>query len=259
MLKPYLLAAWLLTAAHCCAQDCAPVVPSEAGDCGNGFYAVREANMKAGREIYLFSGLGADERAYKELCFPADRTHFVRWIRPERNESIESYARRLSDSITAERPILIGLSFGGLIAIEVAKHIPTEKIILISSAKTRAEIPFYYRIAGRTGLYRLFPINMLRRPNRLSNWYFGAVTESDRRLLARILKDADPYMLRWGVKQLTSWKNTEVPERLRHIHGTSDHILPYRYIHCDVPVRGGGHFMTVNRADELAVEIAGLL
>ena len=34
---------------------------------------------------------------------------------------------------TSRNPILIGLSFGGMMCIEIAKLIPVEKVILISS------------------------------------------------------------------------------------------------------------------------------
>jgi pimeloyl-ACP methyl ester carboxylesterase len=95
------------------------------------------------KELYIFSGLGADERVFQQLDFSGFSTTFIKWIVPQDTETIENYATRLLDQITTTKPTLIGLSFGGLIAVEVAKQIDTEKVILIASAKTKNEIPFY--------------------------------------------------------------------------------------------------------------------
>ena len=99
------------------------------------------------KTVYVFSGLGADERVFHKIDFSGYDVHFIKWITPQKNESIESYALRLTSQITKPLPVLIGLSFGGMMAVEVAKHIATEKIILISSAKSKNEIPFYFRTA----------------------------------------------------------------------------------------------------------------
>ena len=75
------------------------------------------------KELYIFSGLGADERVFQRLDFPGFSTTFIKWIVPQDKETIENYATRLLDQITTTNPTLIGLSFGGLIAVEVAKQI----------------------------------------------------------------------------------------------------------------------------------------
>lgn len=132
------------------------------------------------KELYIFSGLGADERVFQRLDFSDYRTTFVTWILPQENETIEHYATRLLDQIRATKPILIGLSFGGLIAVEIAKQIDTEKVILIASAKTKNEIPFYYRFAGKLRLHKLIPTQFLKSANLFMNWLFGANSTFDR-------------------------------------------------------------------------------
>ncbi len=100
------------------------------------------------KRLYILSGLGADEQVFQRLDFSGFATTFIKWKTPHENESIEQYAKRLLDQITTIKPTIIGLSFGGIIAIEIAKQIETEKVILISSAKTKFEIPFYFRFIG---------------------------------------------------------------------------------------------------------------
>ena len=211
------------------------------------------------KSIYIFSGLGTDERAFKYLDFSNFDTTFIRWTQPIDNEPIEHYAKRLTEQITTTRPILIGLSFGGIIATEVAKLIDTEKIILIASAKTRKEIPFYYRFAGRLKLHKLLPINLLKRPNIFSYWFFGTLNKEDKKLLAEIFHDTDTKFLKWAISEIVGWTNQTLHQNLKHIHGTSDRILPIRFINCDLKVIGGGHFMTVNKSDELNTKLKSLL
>lgn len=42
-------------------------------------------------------------------------------------------------------------------AVEAAKEIDVEKIILIATTKTKNEAPFYYRYAGHLELHKLLP------------------------------------------------------------------------------------------------------
>jgi surfactin synthase thioesterase subunit len=82
------------------------------------------------KELYIFSGLGADESVFQKLDFTGYRITFIHWMIPIKDESMNAYADRLLLQIKTKRPILIGLSFGGMMAIEVSKLIETEKIIL---------------------------------------------------------------------------------------------------------------------------------
>ena len=211
------------------------------------------------KNLYLFSGLGADHRMFQFLEFQEYNTIFINWTIPEKNETIENYARRLITQIRTPKPILIGLSFGGIIAIEVAKIIETEKLILIASAKNKNELPMYCRIAGYLQLHKFLPLAFLKVSNFFTNWLFGAKTEFDKKLLKDILRDTDLKFLKWAINQIFSWKNTASHQNLIHIHGTADRILPIFFSNPDIKVNGGGHFMTINKADELNEIIRKLL
>ena len=141
--------------------------------------------------LYIFSGLGADKRVFKYLDFSKYNATFIDWINPFENESIEDYAKRLTVQVTSEKPILIGLSFGGIMAVEVGKIIESKKIILIASAKNKSEIPFYYRLAGFLNLHKLIPTKLMKKSNFLSFWFFGINSKENKNLLTEILKDTD--------------------------------------------------------------------
>ena len=203
------------------------------------------------KNVYVFSGLGADKRVFQNMDFSEYNTIFVEWILPIKNESIENYSKRLSEQINHQKTILIGLSFGGIIATEIAKIIDTEKIILIASAKNFNEIPNYYRFAGKLKIHKLLPSKLLKIPNVLSYWFFGIQKKTDKIILKEILKDTNEEFLKWAIDKIVTWKNTVKHNNLVNIHGTQDRILPIKNIDYDLKVENGGHFMTLNKAVEL--------
>lgn len=208
-------------------------------------------NPDLSKQLYILSGLGADERAFQKLDFSGYEAHFIKWLTPYKNESIEAYAFRLVDQIQCRFPVLIGLSFGGLIAIEIAKKIPTEKVILIASAKTRNEVPFYFRLAGNLRLLRILPVRFMMRSNFITNWMFGTENDYEKKFLKQILNDTDPGFFKWAIEQVACWPNRTQLDNIYHIHGTHDRILPHTFVNGDHEISKAGHLMVYNRADEL--------
>ncbi|WP_162903059.1 alpha/beta fold hydrolase [Taibaiella koreensis] len=204
------------------------------------------------KTIYLFSGLGADYHAFGRLSLPGYHLVYIRWIRPEKGESMAQYAGRLRSQITVPRPILIGLSFGGMIAVEVAKQLPAEKIVLISSAKTRSDLAAGANFFFKWKLYRYIPGQLLQQSNFIVNKLFGAETASDKEVLGAILEDTDVPFFRWAMDNIVHWDNETIPPHLIHIHGTADRIIPFSAVKADYAIEGGGHLMVLNRADTIS-------
>jgi len=203
------------------------------------------------KEIYIFSGLGADKRIFQRLDFSIFLPIFIEWVVPCDEETIEEYASRLLCQIKTTKPILIGVSFGGIIAIEIAKQIEIEKLILISSAKTKNEIPFYYRFAGKLKLHKLLPTRHLKSLNCVTSWLFGTSSKSDKQLLKQILADTDPFFLKWAIDKIVQWNNQVLPSIFFHIHGESDRILPKRFVKNSLTIKHGGHLMVFNKSEEV--------
>lgn len=202
-------------------------------------------------QLYIISGLGADERVFQNLEFPEREIIFLKWIVPLQDETIEDYATRLLEQILTKKPVIIGLSFGGMIAIEIAKQIETEKIILIASAKSKYELPSYYRIAGNFGIHKLIPSSLLKKSNFITNWLFGAESNFDKNILKQILIETDPVFLIWAIDKIVYWSNKTVPMNLIHIHGNCDRIIPIRFVKPHLIINNGGHLMTLNKSEEL--------
>ncbi|MPT32963.1 alpha/beta fold hydrolase [Epilithonimonas hungarica] len=210
-------------------------------------------------KIYVFSGLGVDERVFNNIDFGTLDVEFIDWIQPLERENLENYALRISKKITAENPILIGLSFGGMLTVEISKIIKVEKLILIASAKNKFELPFVYRLFGRQNLVKLIPKKIFKQQNSLTNWIFGIETDSEKQLLKEILQDTELDFFSWAINEIANWKNESIPENCFHIHGNKDRIIPIKNVKTDFVIENGGHFMTVNKAKEIQDIILSLI
>jgi len=204
------------------------------------------------KSIYVLSGLGADERVFQKINFSEFSVTYLKWILPTENEKIEDYSSRLLNQIQCRRPIILGLSFGGIIAVEMSKLIDTEKIILISTVKTRREIPFYFRWAGKSGLHRILPSRILKNSNFIINWFFGTSGLSDNLILKQMLEETDPVFIKWAIDKIVNWENQILPASYIHIHGTADRILPIKYVNFVSDVKDGGHLMVLNKSEKLS-------
>lgn len=216
---------------------------------------------EAMREIYFLSGLGADERVYQRLKYEGYQPKYIAWITPERKETIEEYALRLSKQIEGDRPILVGLSFGGMIAIEIAKFREVERIILISSIKNDQEMPPYFRVLKWVPLHRVFPFRLgMILGIRIAYLLFGTETVEERQLFKEILNSTDTIFFRWAIGQVVNWVHTEKVENLYHIHGNRDRVFPLRFLQSvDAVVEKGGHFMIFNRSLEISSLLENLI
>jgi len=205
------------------------------------------------KQLYLISGMGADERMFRYLQFPENYTvHYLPWLKPLPAEPFADYAARMAAGIKEEGPVtLLGLSFGGMISLEIARRRPVEKIILISTIKHTRERPAYFNLARRLKLYQLSNRWMFRQRPFIVKLYMGATTEEEVQLLNDYLQHTDFDFLQWSIRTVLHWENEEVPPAVVHIHDSKDHTFPLKYVQPDYTIEGGGHFMIMNRAAEI--------
>lgn len=207
-------------------------------------------------KVYVLSGLGVDHRVFANIDFGDYEPFHISWLQPQTNETIAGYAARLAALITADAPILIGLSFGGIMAQEIARIIPCRKVRLIASAKNQTELPALYRFIGTIRLHQLVPGFLFNYSGRFTEWFFGAKKEDEKKLLAVILKETDPAFRSWAINALLTWQNRNPhPENIISIHGSKDRLIPIHNVAADFIIPGAGHFLTVSHA----AAISGLL
>jgi pimeloyl-ACP methyl ester carboxylesterase len=204
------------------------------------------------KKVYFIAGLGADSRAFSFLDLSFCEPVFIQWVTPELNETLPSYAEKLFAFIKDEEATIVGLSFGGMLATEIAKKHANTKVIIIASCKTHSEIPNYLRFWRHFPIYKLHSNKIKNSAGGFVLSILGAKGIEQKKLQLQIMKDSDPVFTRWAMDAVVNWKNTIVPKNITHIHGTADKLLPYRYVKADYSIKGGEHVMVMDRPQELS-------
>jgi len=201
-------------------------------------------------KLYGISGLGADKRVFEHLTLECTLIP-IEWIEPLKNETIENYSIRFSKSINEEEDFgIMGVSFGGLVTVEISKRLNPKLTILISSVETKKELRKIYRIVGKTKLLKIIPEVLFDPPRIIANWIFGA---KKKELLNQILDDTDLKFAKWAVNELTNWKNNEkLSNPILKIGGTNDKLIPPKKDTNQRLIDKGEHFMIVDRANEIS-------
>lgn len=204
-------------------------------------------------KVYAISGLGADKRVFQYLNLNCELIP-IEWIKPEKGESIESYSLRLSKNIdTSEKFGILGVSFGGLVAVEMSKNLNPKLTILISSVEQRNELRSIYRIFGKLSLAKLIPKKLFDPPRFIANWLFKT---KEKELLNQILNDTDLSFTKWAVNELINWENTtKLKNRTLKIEGSHDKLIPPQKGANSYLIANGEHLMIVDRASEISAII----
>jgi hypothetical protein len=202
--------------------------------------------------VYGIGGLGVDERAFCELTLDFELTP-LNWIAAKPKETMQDYALRFSKSIDTSEPFaIIGISFGGMMALELSKIIDPQKIVLISSATSKKDIPLIYRLYGRAGLFNVTPNLFMKPTPLLSHFFFGVCENRHQKILKEIITDTDHDFLRWASNQIARWDNRHVPDNVLRLHGSADRLLGYPKTERVTVIPKAGHCMVMSRAKELS-------
>lgn len=210
--------------------------------------------------VYCISGLGADEKVFKFLDLSFAKPVFIRWPEPIRKETLQQYALRIKQEFIHEpAPVILGLSLGGMIAVEIGKAIPSAKIIIISSAKTRNEIPFYWKFFQYMPIYKILPQWSLKSFSGLQRYFLSLRSDLSKTYIKGRIQHTDSKFYKWAVGAILTWKNETIPLNVTHIHGRMDKLLPYRLTTPDISVIGGGHLMIVENAKDISLILKQIL
>ncbi len=199
--------------------------------------------------VYFMPGLAASTSIFERIVLPEDQfeVFLMEWIIPHPKESIKAYVTRLSKNIQHVNPVLIGVSFGGVIVQEMARIIPVRKTIIISSVKSNKEFPRRLKIAKSTKAYKLLPTGLVQNVEALSKFAYGDTVKQRLKLYDRYLCVRDKCYLDWAIETIILWDRKEADDSVVHIHGDSDSVFPIKYIQNSVVVRGGTHIMILNK------------
>jgi pimeloyl-ACP methyl ester carboxylesterase len=204
--------------------------------------------------IYFISGLGADRRAFERIHLPEKyKVHYIDWLEPQQNESLAHYAERMAKDIHKKEAFaLVGLSFGGIIAIEISTLYKASCVILISSISNKNELPWFYKALGKVNLHQTKFMHLFKQNHELLHWFFGTKAKRLKEYLNQMIEQTSVNYLQWSLTQILNWKQKEKMQNVLHLHGTEDKLFPVRYCKADKIIQGGGHFMVITHAKEIS-------
>jgi len=212
--------------------------------------------------VYFLPGLAANPSIFKNIKLDTDKfeTHYLEWMIPYENESISEYAQRMCSEIKHSNAVLVGVSFGGIVAQEMNLVHDFRKIVIISSVKTRLELPLHLQLAGKTKAYKLVPASLFAQNiDLLAKYAFGKPIVKRLDLYKQYLSITDKRYLDWAIKQVVSWKQDESDPNLIHIHGNKDIIFPIEKIENCIIVEGGTHIMILTKFKWLNKNLPNLI
>ena len=202
--------------------------------------------------LSLLSGLGADRRLFAPQRAVFDNLVTPDWITPDDGDTLASYAQKMARAVDPHGPCFVGgISMGGMIALEMTRHLDARACFLISSIRSGRELP--PRLRALRPLAFLAPVAfaaaLLFAHAALK--IGGPWLSPLRRSLFEQFTATQRAFLCWASRAILCWQPGygEISVPVLHIHGDRDHLLPARFTRPDVLVPGGGHLLTLTHPD----------
>ncbi len=161
--------------------------------------------------------------------------------------SLTEYAKAMCSQIPHKDIVLVGVSFGGMLVQEMAKHISVRKVIVVSSVKLASELPKRMVFAKYTKIHKLLPTGLINNVELLAKYAFGETVTKRLELYEQYLSIRDKYYIDWSIDQIVNWNQTECPSNVVHIHGDKDSVFPFYHIKNCITVKNGTHTMIIHR------------
>ena len=199
--------------------------------------------------VYFMPGMAASSLIFERIKMPEDtfESHLLDWIIPNKNDTLQDYAKKMAEKVTHQNVVLIGVSFGGILVQEMAHFLSVKKVIIISSVKSNTELPSRMKIAKSTKAYKLLPTSMAQKIEVLSKFAFGSIIKQRLILYEKYMCMRDKTYLDWSIEQIINWTQITPDSNLVHIHGDADEVFPIKNIKNVIEIKGGTHLMILNR------------
>lgn len=207
------------------------------------------------KHIYLMPGMAAGPEIFERLDFSSEayELHYLKWKKPlSIRESLSNYAMRILEDIQHEKPVLVGVSFGGIIVQEMSKFIELEKLIIISSVKKTSELPRRFNFARESKIYKLFPTKIVSNFELFSKFFVGKTLEKKAKIYKKYLSVRDELYLKWSIHNILNWQQEQSLEGVLHIHGSEDQVFPAKYITNAIILENGTHEIILTKAKEIS-------
>ena len=200
--------------------------------------------------VYFMPGMAANPSIFRHIQLPSTQfeQHLLSWFVPDKNMTLSDYAEKMVENIRHENAILVGVSFGGMLVQEMARHIKIRKVIVVSSVKHQSELPKRMLFAKYTKIHKLLPTGLVNNVELLAKYAFGETATKRLELYEEYLSIRDKDYIDWSIDQIVNWKQIDCPDCLVHIHGEKDNVFPIGNIENCITVPNGTHTMIIHRA-----------
>ena len=211
--------------------------------------------------IYFVPGLAADKEIFENISLPESlyTLHIISWLIPSKKETMAQYAKRMAAFVTEKNAVLVGVSFGGVVAQEMNSFLKLKKLIIISSIKTKFELPIKFKIAKRLKFYKLIPTRLFLTSKNYSRFVLGPISRKRLKLYQDYLHIRDKRYLDWAIKNMLCWKQDIPLPGVYHIHGDNDLVFPIKNINNVITVQGGSHIMLFTKGHQVSRKIVDIL
>jgi len=212
---------------------------------------------QSGHKLYLLPGQGSDHRIFSNLNFPesVDTIH-LHYLQPEAGEGMHSYAGRMANCIDTAQPFsVLGVSLGGMVAVEMCNYLQPEQVIILSSAANPDELPKLYRWFRGHNFYTHIPAPVFKWSTYILQPIFEPDRSRERKTCNAMIRDKDASFIKHAVHLIVSWEmpdTSTVNTKIIHIHGDADNTLPVENTHAAFIVENGSHMMTLVQARDIS-------
>lgn len=201
----------------------------------------------------LFPGLAADERAFAPQRGAFPDLEVPPWLMPRADERLENYSNRMAAQVVPDgRPLFLGgFSFGAIVALEAARHLPAAGVFLIGGGLSHRMITWPFRWMCHVAPFvplPLVPLTLAFFPLALD--IIERLNDEQKQLYVRMSHDTPPAMIRWGAGAMMEWDfQGPLPAPVYAIHGHDDRIVrPDPRLHPRL-VLGGRHLISLSHPD----------
>ena len=183
------------------------------------------------KTIYCIPGLGLNHKVFQKLNIPSANLKFLDFIEPKPDESVSNYAARMAKNISDEDFSLLGMSFGGMLSIEIARLMKVKQVFLISTVKNKMEMPSIFKYIDKLPTPNKSATKLAIETTVAFKPYYDNSDEEGNELFQEMLNEASHSFLNWALKEIANWQfDEQVNCPFYHIHGTSDLIFPIKNI-----------------------------
>lgn len=202
---------------------------------------------------YCIGGIATNELLYAYPMAHIPGSVYLPFPEHSAKDTLGSYARKFMPLIDTSKPFhLVANSMGGMMAMELCKHIRPEKIVLVSSVKCRAEMPWRLRQLKYSKLHKLVSgktfIAGVHHGSRFVREIYHIPGLRD--IVIEMARQNRPDFLQWCVHAIVNWDGAaDYRKDIIHLHGTRDNMFPIKNLEHIIPVDGGSHNMLLTRKE----------